>query len=82
MSFLPDDAFLHLDIVWCMKFKKALNKEKNTPVIRRNENGLKLKLIITSFNIRLLTLQKKVSRHSVNVKITSMSINVKITSMI
>ena len=59
MSFLPDNAFLHTYIVWCMKFKKALNKEKNTPVIRRNENGLKLKLIITSFNIRLLTLQKK-----------------------
>ena len=48
-------------IVWCMKFKKALNKEKNTPIIRKDENGLKLKLIITSFNIRLLTLRKSVA---------------------
>ena len=48
-------------IVWCMKFKKALNKEKNTPINRKDENGVKLKLIITSFNIRLLTLRKIVA---------------------
>ena len=48
-------------IVWCMKFKKALNKEKNTPIVRKDENGLKLKLIISSFNIRLLTLRKSVA---------------------
>ena len=48
-------------IVWCMKLKKALNKEKNTPIIRKDENGLKLKVIITSFNIRLLTLRKSVA---------------------
>ena len=53
------DLFQHL--VWYMKFKKALNKEKNTPIIRKVENGLKLKLIITSFNIRLLTLRKSVA---------------------
>ena len=53
------DLFQHL--VWCMKFKKALNKEKNTPIIRKVENGLKLKLIITGFNIRLLTLRKSVA---------------------
>ena len=48
-------------VVWCMEFKKALNKEKNTPIIRKDENGLKLKFIITSFNIRLLTLRKSVA---------------------
>ena len=48
-------------LVWCMNFKKALNKEKNTPIVRKDENGLKLKLIITSFNIRLLTLRKSVA---------------------
>ena len=48
-------------IVWCMKFKKALIKEKNTSINRKDENGLKLKLIITSFNIRLLTLRKRVA---------------------
>ena len=48
-------------LVWCMKFKKALNKEKNTPIIGKDENGLKLKLIIISFNIRLLTLRKSVA---------------------
>ena len=45
-------------IVWCMKFERALNKVKNTPIIKKDENGLKIKLIITSFNIRLLTLEK------------------------
>ena len=35
--------------------------EKNTPISRKDENGLKLKLIITSFNIRLLTLRKCVA---------------------
>ena len=50
-------------VVWCMKFKKALNKEKNTPTIRKDENGLKLKLIITRFNIRLLTLRKSVASY-------------------
>ena len=45
-----------------MKFKKALNKEKkNTPIIRKDENGLKLEFIITSFNIHLLTLRKSVA---------------------
>ena len=44
-----------------MKFKKALNKEKITPIVKKDENGLKLKLIITSFNIRLLTLRKSVA---------------------
>ena len=48
-------------IVWCMKIKKALNKEKNTPIIRKDENGLILKLIIASFNVRLLTLRKSVA---------------------
>ena len=46
-----------------MKFKKALNKEKNTPIIRKDENGLILKLIIASFNIRLLTLRKSVASY-------------------
>ena len=50
-----------VSIVWCMKFKKALNKKKNTPIVRKDENGLKLKLIISSFNIRLLTLRKSVA---------------------
>ena len=48
-------------LVWCMKFKKALNMEKNTPIVRKDEIGLQLKLIITSFNIRLLTLRKSVA---------------------
>ena len=48
-------------IVWCMKLKKALNKEKITPIIRKDENGFILKLIIASFNIRLLTLRKSVA---------------------
>ena len=52
---------LLLSLVWCMKFKKALNKEKNTPIIRKDENSLILKLIIASFNIRLLTLRKSVA---------------------
>ena len=56
---LEKSCFEH--IVWCMKFKKALNKEKNTPIIRMDENSLKLKLIITSFNVRLLTLRKSVA---------------------
>ena len=55
------DSSGYASIVWCMKFKKALNKEKNTPIIRKDENGLKLKLIITSFNIRLSTLRKSVA---------------------
>ena len=50
-----------LVLVWCMKFKKALNKEKNTPIIRNDENGLILKLIIASFYFRLLTLRKSVA---------------------
>ena len=49
------------NVVWCMNFKKALNKEKNTPIIRKNENGLKLELSIPSFNIRLLTFRKSVA---------------------
>ena len=56
MVYHPDDI-----LVWCMKFKKALNKEKNTPIVRKDKNGLKLKLIISSFNIRLLTLRKSVA---------------------
>ena len=36
-------------------------KEKNTPIIRKDENSLKLKLIITTFNIHLLTLRKSVA---------------------
>ena len=58
---LDDVIKINLLVVWCMKFKKALNKEKNTPIIRKDEIGLILKLIIASFNIRLLTLRKSVA---------------------
>ena len=34
-------GFCEKVLVWCMKFKKALNKEKNTPIVRKDENGLK-----------------------------------------
>ena len=44
-----------------MKFKLALNKEKNTPIVRKDENGIKLKHIVFTFNIRLLTLRKSVA---------------------
>ena len=47
-----------------MEFKYALNNEKNTPLVRDDENGLILKLIISTFNIQVLSPQKGV-RHSV-----------------
>ena len=44
-----------------MKFKYALNNEKNTPLIRKDENCLSLKLIISTFNIQVLSLRKGVA---------------------
>ena len=43
------------------EIQKGPKLGENTPIIRKDDNGLKLKLIITSFNIRLLTLQKSVA---------------------
>ena len=39
----------------------ALNIEKNIPLIRKDENGLSLKLIISIFNIQVLPLRKGVA---------------------
>ena len=36
-------------------------KSKNAPIVRKDESGLKIVLIMSAFNIRLLTLRKSVA---------------------
>ena len=44
-----------------MEFELALNNEKNAPLIRKDENCLSLKRIISSFNTQVLSLRKGVA---------------------
>ena len=55
-----DMLLIHSILLWLMN---SLSQVKNTPIVRKNNFGLKLKLIISSVDFRVLTRRKSVASY-------------------